>query len=358
MKLSEIEKPLFVVSKNIVEKNIIHMREKAKQHRLIFRPHFKTHQSTPVGSLFKNHGIDKIAVSSMDMAYQFHQSGFTDICLAILFNPKQAHHLAYFSHHTNFCIVLESGNYTKHLDKHCAGKVDVMIKIDTGANRTGLSSTDYHHIHAVIKSIASTKYLHFKGFLVHNGQTYYAGNINEIKTIHKKSLQQLRQLKAEYSTHSPVVSLGDTPSASICNDFQGIDELRPGNFVYYDYMQYRLGSCQFKDIACLLSAPVLSVQSEQNKIVIHGGAIHLSKEKSISDTGQEHYGEIVLVDEKFNIQRLQPRAYVTALSQEHGIIRNENSKLHNLRYGDVIGVIPVHSCLTANLMSSDTVYID
>ncbi|MGC9330841.1 MAG: hypothetical protein ACP5DZ_03070 [Bacteroidales bacterium] len=128
MKLSEKEKPLFLVSKSIVEKNISRIQAKANQHKLVFRPHFKTHQSTEIGNLFKSHGINKIAVSNIDMAYQFQQAGFTDICLAILFNPQQTHHLAYFSHHLNFCIVLESGNYTKHMDKHCAGKVDVMIK--------------------------------------------------------------------------------------------------------------------------------------------------------------------------------------------------------------------------------------
>ncbi|MGC9330840.1 MAG: hypothetical protein ACP5DZ_03065 [Bacteroidales bacterium] len=229
--------------------------------------------------------------------------------------------------------------------------------MDTGANRTGLPATDYNHIHEVIKSIASTKHFHFKGFLVHNGQTYHAQNQAEIQSIHENSLQQLRHQKSEFAAYPPVISIGDTPSASICNDFTGIDELRPGNFVHYDYIQYRLGSCHFEDIACFLASPVLTVQAAQHKMVIHGGAVHLSKESSINDSGQAHYGEVVLVDEKYNIERLQPRAYVTALSQEHGIISGKNPRLHKLGPGDTIGVIPIHSCLTVNLMKQNTLFV-
>src|SRR6056297_1755338 len=104
MKLYETEKPSFIVLKSIVEKNISRMQAKTNHHKLMFRPHFKTHQSTDIGNLFQAHGVNKIAVSNMDMAYQFQQAGFTDICLAILFNPQQAHHLAYFSRHSTFCI--------------------------------------------------------------------------------------------------------------------------------------------------------------------------------------------------------------------------------------------------------------
>ncbi|GEM_PF-2678622 len=33
---------------------------KAKQHNLLFRPHFKTHQSKTIGKWFKEKGVNKI----------------------------------------------------------------------------------------------------------------------------------------------------------------------------------------------------------------------------------------------------------------------------------------------------------
>ena len=37
--------------------NIQAMAEKARRNKLIFRPHFKTHQSTTVGAWFKEAGV-------------------------------------------------------------------------------------------------------------------------------------------------------------------------------------------------------------------------------------------------------------------------------------------------------------
>ena len=42
-----------------------------KSHKLIFRPHFKTHQSLEIGKWFKELGTNKITVSSLKMAEYF-----------------------------------------------------------------------------------------------------------------------------------------------------------------------------------------------------------------------------------------------------------------------------------------------
>ena len=44
--------------------------------------------------------------------------------------------------------------------------------------------------------------------------------------------------------------------------------------------------------------------------------------------------------------------YLISLSQEHGIIRASDKLINEISIGDVIGIIPVHSCMTANLMGS------
>jgi len=41
---------------------------------------------------------------------------------------------------------------------------------------------------------------------------------------------------------------------------------------------------------------------------------------------------------------------VSGLSQEHGIIHAGRQLMNRTKIGDLIGIIPVHSCLTANLM--------
>ena len=63
-----ITKPTLLIDKKRVLKNIEMMSRKAKDHNLIFRPHFKTHQSLEVGRWFKESGVESITVSSFEMA--------------------------------------------------------------------------------------------------------------------------------------------------------------------------------------------------------------------------------------------------------------------------------------------------
>ena len=62
------------------------MAAKAKNNNIIFRPHFKTHQSKKVGEWFREEGVDKITVSSVSMAKYFIEHNWKDITIAFPFN--------------------------------------------------------------------------------------------------------------------------------------------------------------------------------------------------------------------------------------------------------------------------------
>ncbi|MEO1255440.1 MAG: amidophosphoribosyltransferase, partial [Bacteroidota bacterium] len=41
--------------------------------------------------------------------------------------------------------------------------------------------------------------------------------------------------------------------------------------------------------------------------------------------------------------------HVSRLSQEHGIIKLSKEEISQINVGDIIGILPVHSCLSADL---------
>jgi D-serine deaminase-like pyridoxal phosphate-dependent protein len=43
-------------------------------------------------------------------------------------------------------------------------------------------------------------------------------------------------------------------------------------------------------------------------------------------------------------------SYLSSLSQEHGIIKASDELFNSTNIGDVIGVLPAHSCMTVNCM--------
>jgi D-serine deaminase-like pyridoxal phosphate-dependent protein len=146
-----------------------------------------------------------------------------------------------------------------------------------------------------------------------------------------------------------ILSYGDTPSCSLIGDYKGIDEIRPGNFVFYDLMQMIIGSCQFFQLAGIAVCPVVALHPSRNHVVLYGGAVHLSKE-FVMINNQIVYGQMVEFDGQDWGNPIED-AYVISLSQEHGILKAPDHIIKSLRPGKLVGIIPVHACLTANALN-------
>jgi D-serine deaminase-like pyridoxal phosphate-dependent protein len=195
--------------------------------------------------------------------------------------------------------------------------------------------------------------LTFKGFLAHSGHTYAARGKEEIEKIHAREIEIMAALKQKYVSTFPEIeiSVGDTPACSVSENYNGINEIRPGNFVFYDLMQVQIGSCNYKDIAIALASPVVAKHPERKEIILHGGAVHLSKEYILTENGKKSFGSIVKLNENNTWGQPLKDTYLRSLSQDHGIIKtNSNEIFNSISEGDLIGVLPVHSCLTADMI--------
>jgi D-serine deaminase-like pyridoxal phosphate-dependent protein len=113
-------------------------------------------------------------------------------------------------------------------------------------------------------------------------------------------------------------------------------------------MQQNLGVCSFEDISVRMVCPVVAKHASRNEVVIYGGAIHLSQDSLLNIDGKPSYGRIEI---KKNGEKklLSPRNYVSRLSQEHGILKVSQKNFQHFQVGDLVEIIPIHSCLTANL---------
>jgi D-serine deaminase-like pyridoxal phosphate-dependent protein len=348
--MTEIIRPTLVVDKDICLQNIERMAQKAKDYHLRFRPHFKTHQSAEIGNWFRIYGVKAITVSSVQMAEYFARNGWDDITIAFPLNILELDIINRLAANIKLNVLVENKEAAAVLAKKASCKIGVFLKIDTGSNRTGIEPSKTGAINTILGILTENKKVTFKGFLTHAGHTYTARSTNEIFSRHFDSLLKLRSLKQRYQPDFPniEVSIGDTPSCSICTNFMGVDEIRPGNFVFFDLTQQNLGVCSFEDIAVRMVCPVVAKHASRNEIVIYGGAIHLSQDSLLNIDGKPFFGRIIITrnGEK---KLLSPRNYVSRLSQEHGILKVSQKNFPNFQIGDLVEIIPVHSCLTANL---------
>jgi D-serine deaminase-like pyridoxal phosphate-dependent protein len=347
----QITKPTLLLDKPKCIRNIERMSGKARDANLGFRPHFKTHQSAEIGNWFRDFGASKITVSSFDMAEYFVHAGWQDVLVAFPFNPLEIKRLNNLSSIARMSILADNIELVDVLQK-LKNRVSFYIDIDTGYGRTGIRSDQFQQIEDLLVLIRNNPKLDFSGFYCHAGHSYKARTRTEQDEIHRIATSDLAALKKHFDAYNPSILYGDTPNCSIQTDFEGIDEITPGNFIFYDLTQVSIGSCEESDIAVAMACPVTAKYPETHEVLVHGGAVHFSKEVLIVN-GKPVFGKLI----DFSPSGWLPAksgSYITSVSQEHGIVKPINEIFELTRIGDIMAFHPVHSCLTANLMKQYT----
>ncbi|MFO8234189.1 MAG: alanine racemase [Bacteroidales bacterium] len=346
----QLTKPTLLLDPKKVEENIAFMKEKADTHNLAFRPHFKTHQSKIIGEWFKKAGVKQITVSSVEMASYFAEAGWDDILIAFPLNINEIEEVNTLSKSINLHLTIENDEAIKALKNKLENQVGIYIKIDAGYGRTGIEWYNAKRVNALIEKIHEFPKTNVTGLLIHSGHTYKADSINHILDIHDESIKRLTKLKEQINgnTDHIKISIGDTPGCSLADDFNGVDEIRPGNFVTYDLQQYKAGVAKLEDIAICLACPIVAKHEKNSELIIYGGAVHLSKE-SLIEGDLPIYGYGIKLSDEGWIPRSN-KMLITKLSQEHGTVSATSDIFNEFSVGDFIGILPVHSCLTANLM--------
>lgn len=346
----KIVRPTLLLDEKRCRANIRRMVDKAKRNHVALRPHFKTHQSHEIGRWFREEGVTACTVSSVQMAAYFEADGWKDITVAFPLNPLEVDEINRMAASIKLNLAIVSADGLRQLLPGLKQKVYCFIEIDTGYGRSGVPANDTSTIDELLSVISASPLLNFQGFLTHAGQSYSCRSGPEIIKVHQQTTALMKKVAAKYRPTNPdlVVSVGDTPTCSAASDFNEVQEIRPGNFVFYDLMQRGIGSCTNENIAIALACPVVAVYPSRNEVIIHGGGVHLSKDFLRQDDGSLMFGQAVRLTE--NGWSLPTSMILKSLSQEHGVLKVSPEDMATIQPGMVLGILPVHSCMTADVM--------
>lgn len=351
----KIVRPTMLLDEARVRANIARMAAKARANRVRFRPHFKTHQSAAIGEWFRADGVNAITVSSVQMAAYFAADGWNDITVAFPANVREIEEINRLAAQVQLNLLVESLSAAQFLEARLAHPVRVWIEVDAGSGRSGVPWDRGNDLHALATFLSGSSRLRLQGLLTHAGNTYTARSRSAVAAIHHETvtrLQRLRNWLMEHGFLGLEISFGDTPACSLLDDWGDVDEARPGNFVFYDLTQMAIGSCTAADIGFVVACPVVAAHADRHEIVLYGGAVQLSKDVLMQEDGAPSYGAVVPLHRAGWGEPLAG-VWLRSLSQEHGVVRATAAawpQLADVGVGDLLGVVPVHSCLTADLL--------
>jgi len=348
---ANIQTPTLILNQKQAKKNLLAMAKKASKQNIRFRPHFKTHQSAQIGEWFRDAGVTQITVSSVGMAEYFAENGWADILIAFPVNIREIEKIRALAKTVQLGLLVDAEESAVMLGRTLDAEAEVWIKIDSGSRRAGIWWEDCEAASRLANLISSFPQLHLRGLLTHAGQTYHAQSKNEIMGLYQESNSRMQHLEGQLEkmgVSGMEISVGDTPGCWLSENLGRVDEIRPGNFLFFDAMMLDFGVCRSDEIAVSVACPVVSTYARRREVLIYGGAIHLSKEV-IEHSSPANYGYAVFSG---NASKWKVKAsnFVRSLSQEHGIVKLDAKSFNQIKIGDLLYIIPVHSCLVVEAL--------
>jgi D-serine deaminase-like pyridoxal phosphate-dependent protein len=349
VELSSIKTPSLLLDLDRVKRNAARMTEIARRNNVRLRPHIKTHKCIEAAKIQTDGHDGAITVSTLAEAVAFADNGFRDITYAVpIETGKFGQAIGLRQAGVKLNLLTDDEDTVRSLDEAAAASdvvFDVFLKIDVGTHRCGVEP-DSPEAMNIPQQLASSGNLRFAGLLTHAGHSYDVKTKNEILDIarhERDAMVELAERLRNNGVEVPCVSIGSTPTMTNIDHLDGIDEIRPGNYIFFDNFQATLGSCAFEDTALTVLASVIHRDRKRTRIVVDAGAIALS-----IDRGPAHldaacgYGRVLELDGNDTGMR------VTGMSQEHGEIHTaDDEKFSRFKVGDRVRILANHSCLTA-----------
>lgn len=352
MDLRALATPALILDIARVRRNTARMAEKMHAHGVSLRPHLKTAKSAEVAKLATAGHAGGITVSTLSEARYFAGRGFRDITYAVGIVPAKVPAAAALRRDgATMHLLADDPAQVAALDAAASAEgVDfpVFVEIDSGQHRGGVKPGDPGLLE-VAKAIHSAPSLSIAGVLTHGGHSYHAADAAQLRAIaddERMAVVAAAEALREAGLPCPAVSAGSTPTAVAGANFEGLTEMRPGVYTFFDLDQYGLGVCGLDDLALSVLATVVSHSDKATTLLVDAGALALSKDQLASEFLDDvGFGWVCDPVSLTRIGALR----VASVDQEHGYVTAGGAAppYDALPVGSVVRILPNHACMTA-----------
>jgi D-serine deaminase-like pyridoxal phosphate-dependent protein len=344
MLVSEIDTPALVVDLDVMERNLCRVASYAKENGLRLRPHTKTHKSPRIGKRQLEGGAAGLTVAKVGEAEVMLGAQPADLLVAypVIGRTKLAR-LMGVARKTRVTVAVDSLFAARHISdsaREAGVDVGILAEFDAGFGRVGVEAGE--PLLALVQSIMRLPRLTFEGL------TFYPGHIKgndehgleELKKV-SEVVQDALSAFERAGIEVKIVSGGSTPTLFHSHQVEGLNEIRPGTYVYNDLSTVRSEACSLADCAATLHCTVVST-ARPGQMIVDGGSKTFSSDR-LPNTSEPIFGYLLEA----------PGARFHKMNEEHGYVDITKAE-REFSIGDRVRIVPNHVCAAVNL--HDQVY--
>lgn len=344
MRLSDLDTPALVVDLDVMERNLRRAAEYARRHDLRMRPHTKTHKSPALGRLQLDLGAAGLSVAKVGEAEVMLKANPPELLVAYpVIGRHKLERLMEVARRTRVTVALDSLPAARQLSDAARAahiEVGVLAEVDVGMGRMGVRPGE--ELLELARGILRLPWVRFEGV------AFFPGQINDMSEAAQAALEDIRQIVQAIlrdfrlaGIEVPIISGGNVHSLYHSHRITGMNEIRPGTYIFNDKTTLVAGTCTLEDCAASILTTVVST-AKPGQVIIDGGSKTFSSDRLV-----------VVSEVSFGYVLEAPGAVITRLNEEHGYVDVRRAG-RDFSVGDRVRVIPNHVCVAMNL--HETVY--
>jgi D-serine deaminase-like pyridoxal phosphate-dependent protein len=338
--LEELQTPALLVDGPTLVRNIAAMAERVAGAGVELWPHCKTHKTPEIAALQRDHGAPGLTVATLHEAEVFAAAGHQDLLIAYPpVGSARLERLTELARTARVRVALDSEETLVPLDDACrSAKVEIgwLWEVDCGAHRLG-TRPGSPTAGLVAPLVRRCRHATFAGVFTFAGHAYGAQSAEELRSIAADERAAVRKTSEELAARgveAAALSIGTTPTSHQLEAAEGVTEIRPGNYVFYDATQVALGLVSVERCALSVLATVIA-RPDPKRLILDCGSKALAAER------------LTTLAPGLGLVAGDGDLVVGRLFEEHAIV--EASESSTIPIGARLRVIPNHACASANL---------
>jgi D-serine deaminase-like pyridoxal phosphate-dependent protein len=339
MRIADLDTPAILIDVDVMQRNLARVADYAREHDFRLRPHTKTHKIPSLARRQINLGAAGLTVAKTTEAEVMLKAQPADLLVAypVVGEPK-LQRLMRIAEQADVTVSLDSDAVAQHLSDaaHAAGRtIGALVEIDVGLRRVGVQPGT--ELLALAKTVDSLPGLELRGIAFYPGHLKLMDDeaVRELARVDSIITAAVDDLKRA-GLNAAIVSGGSTPALFHSHLVTGMNEIRPGTYVFNDRNTWKCGGCAYEDCAATILTTVVST-SVPGRLIVDGGSKTFSSDRCS-----------VPEEQGFGVLTGYPDALFERMNEEHGFF-DVSRTTHSLRVGDRVRILPNHICVAMNL---------